>query len=49
MPTSIMRGVAVVSRAGGLAGHLVEEAQLPVAREIWRLAEHGVPYEPPPE
>jgi len=49
VPTSIMRGVAVVSRAGGLAGHLVEEAQLPVAREIWRLAEHGVPYEEPPE
>ena len=49
VPTSIMRGVAVVSRAGGLAGHLVEEAQAPVAREIWRLTEHGVPYLPPAE
>ncbi|MBV8915551.1 MAG: citryl-CoA lyase [Acetobacteraceae bacterium] len=49
VPTSIMRGVAVVSRAGGLAGHLVEEAQSPVAREIWRLTEHGVPYVPPSE
>lgn len=49
VPADIMRGVAVVSRAGGLAGHLVEEAQSPVAREIWRLTEHGVPYEPPPE
>lgn len=49
VPTSIMRGVAVVSRAGGLAGHLVEEAERPVAREIWRMTEHGVPYEPPQE
>lgn len=49
VPTSIMRGIAVVSRAGGLAGHLVEEAQAPVAREIWRLTEHGVPYAPPEE
>jgi citrate synthase len=46
MPVSIMRGIAVVSRAGGLAGHLVEEAETPVAREIWRLTEHGVPYAP---
>lgn len=47
IPSSIMRGVAVVSRAGGLAGHLVEEAETHTAREIWRLTEEGIPYEPP--
>ena len=48
MPLSVMRAVAVVSRAGGLAGHLVEEEKTHAAREIWRLAEEGIPYEPPP-
>ena len=48
LPVSVMRAVAVVSRAGGLAGHLVEEQQTHAAREIWRLTEEGIPYEPPP-
>lgn len=47
VPPVAMRAVAVVSRAGGLAGHVVEEKQKPAAREIWRLAEHGVPYAEP--
>ncbi len=47
IPPVVMRGVAVVSRAGGLAGHVVEEKEAPVAREIWRIAEHGVPYAAP--
>ena len=46
IPVSIMRGVAVVSRAGGLAGHIVEEMQTHAAREVWRLTEEGVPYRP---
>ena len=48
MPLTVMRAVAVVSRAGGLAGHLVEEERTHAAREIWRMAEDGIPYEPPP-
>jgi citrate synthase len=42
----IMRGLAVVSRAAGLIGHLVEEKQTHAARHIWHLAETGIPYEP---
>ena len=47
VPPVAMRAVAVVSRAGGLAGHLVEEQQKPAAREIWRMTEHGIPYAHP--
>jgi citrate synthase len=45
---SIMRGIAVVSRAGGLTGHLVEEQQNHAARKIWSLAEEHIPYADPP-
>jgi citrate synthase len=48
MPLTSMRAVAVVSRAGGLAGHLVEEERTHAAREIWRLTEEGIPYAAPP-
>ncbi|WP_372622200.1 citryl-CoA lyase [Falsiroseomonas sp.] len=48
MPVSIMRGIAVVSRSGGLAGHLVEEQQTHAAREIWRITDEHIPYEDPP-
>lgn len=47
VPISAMRGVAVVSRAGGLLGHVVEEQNQPAAREIWRLARENVPYQEP--
>jgi len=47
IPTRIMRGIAVVSRAGGLAGHIVEETETHAAREVWRMTEEGVLYEPP--
>ncbi len=45
MPADIMRGVAVVSRAGGLIGHVVEERDTHSARYIWSLAEENIPYE----
>ena len=45
-PQEVMRGVAVVSRAAGLVGHILEEQREPAARFIWDLAEHQVPYEP---
>jgi citrate synthase len=48
MPPGILRGIAVVSRAGGLAGHLVEEQATHSAREIWRMTEERIPYEDPP-
>lgn len=48
MPVSIMRGIAVVSRSGGLAGHLVEEQRTHAARQVWKLAEEHIPYEDPP-
>lgn len=47
IPTTIMRGIAVVSRAGGLAGHILEETETHAAREVWRMTEEGVPYKPP--
>lgn len=48
MPLPIMRGIAVVSRSAGLAGHLAEESRNPAARAIWKLVEEHIPYEDPP-
>lgn len=44
IPSSIARAVAVISRCGGLAGHIVEERETGSARLIWRLVEKAVPY-----
>ena len=41
----VMRGLAVVSRASGLIGHVVEEHRTHAARAIWRFAEHEIPYD----
>lgn len=41
----VMRGLAVVSRASGLIGHVVEEHKTHAARAIWSFAEHEIPYE----
>jgi citrate synthase len=49
LPVEIMRGIAVVSRAGGLAGHIVEERETHSGREIWNLVERSIPYEEPDE
>lgn len=45
LPADLMRGVAVVSRAGGLIGHVAEERQTHSSRHIWKLAEDNIPYE----
>lgn len=47
IPVAIMRAMAVVSRAGGLAGHVLEEQATGSARHIWDLARQGIPYEDP--
>jgi len=49
VPVEIMRGIAVVSRAGGLTGHIVEERETHSGRYIWNLVEHSIPYEAPAE
>jgi citrate synthase len=44
VPTGIMRGFAVVSRAAGLVAHIVEEQQSPSGRFIWDTIEQAIPY-----
>ena len=45
IPPDIMRAIAVISRCGGLAGHILEERAMPTARLIWKQTEQSVPYE----
>jgi citrate synthase len=47
LPPEVMRSIAVISRSGGLAGHLAEEQKTHAARRIWQLAEEHIPYEEP--
>ncbi|MGF7161557.1 citrate synthase [Rhodoligotrophos appendicifer] len=42
IPVDIIRGIAVISRAAGLVGHIKEERESPAARFIWELAEEHV-------
>jgi hypothetical protein len=49
LPQSILRGVAMTSRAAGLVGHIREGHSKPAARHIWHLVETGIPYEDEPE
>jgi citrate synthase len=44
IPPDLMRGMAVVSRSGGLIGHVKEERVKKASREIWRFAEENIPY-----
>jgi citrate synthase len=44
IPREVMRGVAVVSRAAGLVGHIREEQTDPSARSIWDAAASRIPY-----
>ncbi len=47
IPLRASRGMATVSRAAGLLGHIVEEDRDPAARTIWQLTRQGVPYVEP--
>ncbi len=46
IPTTIMRGFAVISRAAGLVAHIVEEQQSPSGRFIWDTIEAAIPFVP---
>lgn len=43
VPTAVMRGFAVISRAAGLVAHIVEEQNSPSGRFIWDTIEHAIP------
>lgn len=36
----LARGIAVIGRAVGLVGHIAEELENPIAREVWERIEH---------
>lgn len=42
---AIMRGIAVISRAAGLVGHIAEEIERPSGRYIYDMVERGIAYE----
>ncbi len=44
IPTELMRGFAVISRAAGLVSHIAEEQRIPSGRFIWETIDHAVPY-----
>lgn len=46
IPQPIRRGIAVISRAAGLVGHILEERERPAARFIWDTVEHAIEYAP---
>lgn len=47
VPTKVMRGFAVISRAAGLVAHIVEEQSDPSGRFIWDTVEHAIPFVSP--
>lgn len=44
VPTQLMRGFAVISRAAGLVSHIAEEQRVPSGRFIWETIDHAIPY-----
>jgi citrate synthase len=47
LPVECLRGIAVVSRAGGLIGHLLEERDTHSGRAIWEMVDQSIEYEDP--
>jgi citrate synthase len=44
IPTNLMRGFAVISRAAGLVSHIAEEQRIPTGRFIWETIDEAIPY-----
>lgn len=44
IPSQVMRGFAVISRAAGLVAHIAEEQRQPTGRHIWKLIDESIPY-----
>lgn len=44
VPSGLMRGFAVISRAAGLVSHIAEEQKTPAGRFIWDTIDHEIPY-----
>jgi citrate synthase len=44
VPTTVMRGFAILARCAGLIGHIAEEQERPAMNAIWEAAEAAVPY-----
>ncbi|MFW7341852.1 citryl-CoA lyase [Pollutimonas sp. H1-120] len=44
IPTQLMRGFAVISRAAGLVSHIAEEQRVPTGRFIWETIDGAIPY-----
>lgn len=49
LPTSMLRGFALLARAAGLLGHIAEEERSPIADEIYFSVDHHAVYAPPSE
>jgi citrate synthase len=47
VPVEAIRSLAVVSRAGGLPGHLVEDRRTHSGRRIWRMVDDASEYQDP--
>ncbi|HWD23512.1 MAG TPA: citryl-CoA lyase [Burkholderiales bacterium] len=47
MPLEVMRPIAVLSRCGGLPGHILEDKKTGSGRYIWRLVDDSIAYQPP--
>lgn len=47
IPPDIVRAIAVVSRCGGLVGHILEEQRTDSTRLLVKLARENIPYEDP--
>jgi citrate synthase len=49
LPSTVARGIAVISRAGGLVGHILEEMDTAALYHLPRVVKEQVPYEAPPQ
>jgi citrate synthase len=46
-PAALLRGMALLARTAGLVGHLREEMEQPIGRELYREVDERAAYEPP--